>query len=180
MFDKTLPCSLARPLKEKSLIAKSGDLAGHSKACFTRYRITFYTGSLSWIRYKKRSSVWVFTRSLENSPVAPSRAKMISLRLPYLLFSLLICQAIDQPHLHWSHPIIQAISYRIRIMFTNDTKRYRLCRIHYRTTYWCGAELYRIVGAERIGFVQNRINTTPIRYEKGSDTYAIRYLENRA
>ena len=41
MFDKTLPCSLARPLKEKSLIAKSGDLGGHSKACFTRYRITF-------------------------------------------------------------------------------------------------------------------------------------------
>ena len=30
-------------------------------------------------------------------------------------------------------------------------------------------ELYRIVGAERIGFMQSRVNTTPIRYEKGSD-----------
>ena len=41
-----------------------------------------------------------FTRSLENSPVTLFRAKIILLRLLYLLFSLPICQTIDQPHLH--------------------------------------------------------------------------------
>ena len=57
------------------------------------------------------------------------RAKIISLRLLYLLFTLPVCQAIDQPHLHLSHPVIKAkfenISYRIT-MFTRETKRYGL------------------------------------------------------
>ena len=78
---------------------------------------------------KKRSGVWVFTRSLENSPVTLFRAKIISLRLPYLLFSLPICQAINQHYLHISHPIIKArfasVSYRIMIL-THETKRYGL------------------------------------------------------
>ena len=49
--------------------------------------------------------MWV----LKNSPVTLFRAKIISLRLPYLLFSLPICQAIDQPHLHWSHPVTKVM-----------------------------------------------------------------------
>ena len=57
---------------------------------------------------QKSSGVWVFTRSLENSSVTLFRAQIISLRLPYLLFSLLICQTIDYPHLHSSHLIIRA------------------------------------------------------------------------
>ena len=38
----------------------------------------------------------------------------------------------------------------------------------------------RVVPVERIGFIQSRINKTPIRYEKRSDTYVIRYRVNRA
>ena len=145
-----------------------------SQAWFTRYQITFHAGLLSWIRYKNRSGVWAFTRSLENRMVPLFRAKIISLHLPYLLlFSLPVCQAIDQPHLHWSHPIIKArfgsVSYRIA-MFTCKTKRYGLYRIHFRATGWCRAKFYRIVGAEFIRFMQTRISTTPIRYEKGFDT----------
>ena len=38
--------------------------------------------------------------ALENSPVAQFYAKIISVRVPYLLFSLPICQVIYQPYLH--------------------------------------------------------------------------------
>ena len=93
---------------------------------------------------QKRIGVWVLTRSPENSPVTPFRAKIISSRLSYLLFSLPISRALDQPHLLWSHPFIKArvgsVSYRIT-MFTLETKRCRLYWIHFRTTCWCGAEL---------------------------------------
>ena len=143
------------------------------KVWFTRYWITFHERSLSWIRYKKRSGAWVFTLSLKNSPVTQFRAKIISLRLSYL-FSLPICQAIIQPHLHWSYPVIKArvgsVSYRITMFFIRETKRYRLYPIHFRATCWCVAKLYRIVGAERIWVMKSCINTTLIRYEKGFDT----------
>ena len=43
------------------------------------------------------------------------RAKIISLRLPYLLFSLPICQAIDQPHLYRGHPIIKVRFGSVRV-----------------------------------------------------------------
>ena len=39
-------------------------------------------------------------------------------------------------------------------------------------------ELYRIVGAERIGFMRSRVNKTSIRHEKESDTWVIRYSVN--
>ena len=48
---------------------------------------------------KTHRSMSVYTEP-ENSPLTLFRAKIISLRLPYLLFSLPICQAIDQLHLH--------------------------------------------------------------------------------
>ena len=48
------------------------------------------------------------------------RARIISLRPPYLLFSSLICQAIDQPHLDQSHSVIKArfgsLSYWIKCL----------------------------------------------------------------
>ena len=96
--------------------------------------LLFIPESLFWIRYKKPSGVRLFTRSLENSIVTLYRDRIISLRLPYLLFSLPICQAIDQPHLQWNHPIIKArfgsVSHRI-MMFTRKTKRYLLYRIFF-------------------------------------------------
>ena len=48
---------------------------------------------------KTHPSMSVYTER-ENSPLTLFRAKIISLRLPYLLFSLSICQIIDQLHLH--------------------------------------------------------------------------------
>ena len=39
-------------------------------------------------------------------------------------------------------------------------------------------ELYRIVGAERIGFMHSLVNKTSLRHEKESDTSAIRYSVN--
>ena len=93
----------------------------------------------------------MFTRSLENSLVTLYHDKIISLPLPYLLFSLPICQAIDQPHLQQNHPIIKArfgsVSYRIMI-FTRKTKRYVLywifflMRIRVVPDFWSRA--YRI------------------------------------
>ena len=88
-----------------------------------------------------------------NGPVTLFRGKIISLRLPYLLFCLCICQAIDQPHLHWSHTIIKgrfgSVSYRIT-MFKCETKRYGLFWISpadaepSRVVLECWSRAYRI------------------------------------
>ena len=102
----------------------------HFEPDFIRYRITFHA-PIAFLNpvQKKHSRVCVLTRNLENSPVTLFRAKIISLPLINLLFSLFICQSIDQLHLHLSHSIIKArfgsVSYRIT-MFTCETKRYGL------------------------------------------------------
>ena len=120
--------------------------------------------NLAW---KTLQSMSVYKKSGKQPSDTKFRAKIISLRLPYLLFSLPICQAIDQPHLQWSHLIFKArfgsVSYEIR-MFTRQTKRYTLYRIHFHATCWSGVELYRIVEAEHVRFMKSRINTPPIRY----------------
>ena len=175
--EKILNClvrwSFKAILKHPDGVSTCLDTLHWYKAWFTRYQIFFNAGSLSWIRYKKRFWMWVFAQSQENSPVTLFRGKIISLCPPYLLFSLPICQAIEQPHVHWSHPIIKARFGSVLnwiTMSTRKTKRYRLYRIHFYTSCWCVSEMYRIVGAERIGLRQSRINKTPIRYKNRSDT----------
>ena len=124
----------------------------------------------------------MFSWCLENSPVTLFRGKIMLLHLPCLLFSLRISQAIDQPFLRWSHSIIikaslGAFSYRIT-MFTCETKRYELYRIHFHTNCWCGAELYRTVGAK----LEQRIRIHAKRYKHNRNPIwkGTRYRVNRA
>ena len=76
---------------------------------------------------QKHSRAGVFTRSLENSPVTLFCAKIISLRPPCLLFSLLIFQAIDQPHLDRSHSVIKvrfgSLSYWIKFLHVKQNDK---------------------------------------------------------
>ena len=47
--------------------------------------------------------------------------------------------------------------------YESDTKNARECEYSHK-------ELYRISGAKRIGFMRSRVNETPIRHERESDT----------
>ena len=47
--------------------------------------------------------------------------------------------------------------------YQSDTENVPKCKYLHK-------DLYRIVGAERIGFMQSRVNKTPIKHEKESNT----------
>ena len=61
-------------------------------------------------------------------------------------------------------------------MFTHETNQYRLYRITLRATSCGRVQLYRLVKAERIGFMRIHPLKKTIPYEMGSDTYLIWYL----
>ena len=115
----------------------------------------------------------MFTRSLENSQVALFRAKIISSRLPYLFFPFLFAkQSINLiciEAIRLSKGGLGAFRIGLRCLHVKQNGTDCTGSIfvpHISAEQSCGG----LLEAERIGFMQSRINTTSIRYKKESDT----------